>query len=1099
MPGVRRGRSLSEGLMLEESEKGRLVVSSVVDGSLANQGLKEGDEIVGATINFDQLSKHDVLKILKLMDDSGFDEKVQVLTKNNLSKSMGTLDSITAPEEILKDSYNRLNAKIKKFMKDDSSGQPTGSGGSGSPYGQERGKGPRHLWAKPDVRGTDSTVPLDAPGGGLWLPNANMSTSDLSLAHLNGSLGADPDVNISDLPSVDLKGSKIDIELPDSDIGIPSGKIKTPSLGMADFSVSGPRVRTPDLDLSAAEMCLSDVSLPDLSTPDIDIPSGKFKLKKPHAELKAPDFDVDAPSGKLNMPKFGFSGLQRPDLGIDADVKTPKLSLKAPKIKGGLDAPDLYLPKVDLKSPKLDVNAPDIDINAPSEKFKMPKFKMPRFGLSGPTGPDVGIDRDLDGPDLSLLSSKLQRPDMDVGSPSGKLKIPSFKAPDFGFSGPDVQGPDLEVKTPDLDLSAPKFKGGISPPDLDLPDVDLKGPKLNFNAPDFDIDMPSGKVKVPTLNKPKVDLNAPDLYIDGHSDKLKMPKFNLFGTLPKGQGLDINAGVKSPKLKGGIDAPDIDLPDMALKAPKLDVNTPDIDIDSPTGKFKMPKMKMPKFGMKRPDVDIDGDLEGPDLNLSAPSMNLKGPKADINIPNADIGSPSGKFKMPTFKMPDAGFSGPKVKVPDFEVKTPGLDLSAPKFKGGIRPPDLNLPDLKGPKLELNAPDVNSNMPSGKVKLPTLKESKVDLNAPDLDINSPSGKLKMPKFGLSGTMPKSTKLNLKAPKMKGGIDSPDVNLPDADLKAPKLDVNTPDIDIDSPTGKFKMPKMKMPKSGMKRPDVAIDGDLEGPDLNLSAPNLDIEAPSMNLKGPKADLNIPNADIGSPSGKFKMPTFKMPGSGFSGPKVKVPDFEVKTPGLDLSAPKFKGGIRPPDLNLPDLKGPKLDLNAPDVNFNMPSGKVKGPTLKKPKVDLNAPDLDINGPSGKLKMPKFGLSGGLDAEVGERGKCFSLGQRQLLCLARALLTEANILCIDEATASVDQKTDKLLQQTIREKFQGKTVLTIAHRMNTIMDSDRVLVMHSGKVVEFDTPADLCQRDDSVFCKLEASGGQTRWTNQPPVQWRW
>ncbi|KAK6300442.1 hypothetical protein J4Q44_G00285400 [Coregonus suidteri] len=110
-----------------------------------------------------------------------------------------------------------------------------------------------------------------------------------------------------------------------------------------------------------------------------------------------------------------------------------------------------------------------------------------------------------------------------------------------------------------------------------------------------------------------------------------------------------------------------------------------------------------------------------------------------------------------------------------------------------------------------------------------------------------------------------------------------------------------------------------------------------------------------------------------------------------------------------------------------------------------------------------------------PVINRIGGLGAEVGERGNCFSLGQRQLLCLARALLTEANILCIDEATASVDQKTDKLLQQTIREKFQDKTVLTIAHRMNTIMDSDRVLVMHSGKVVEFDTPADLCQRDDS------------------------
>nr|XP_005155817.1 multidrug resistance-associated protein 7 isoform X1 [Danio rerio]XP_021329903.1 multidrug resistance-associated protein 7 isoform X1 [Danio rerio]XP_021335425.1 multidrug resistance-associated protein 7 isoform X1 [Danio rerio] len=114
----------------------------------------------------------------------------------------------------------------------------------------------------------------------------------------------------------------------------------------------------------------------------------------------------------------------------------------------------------------------------------------------------------------------------------------------------------------------------------------------------------------------------------------------------------------------------------------------------------------------------------------------------------------------------------------------------------------------------------------------------------------------------------------------------------------------------------------------------------------------------------------------------------------------------------------------------------------------------------------------------------NGGLDSEVGERGKSLSVGQRQLLCLARALLTEANILCIDEATASVDQKTDMLLQKTIREKFKDKTVLTIAHRLNTIMDSDKVLVMHAGKVVEFDSPATLCQREDSAFQKLLRGG---------------
>uniref|UniRef100_A0A8C2YRI5 ATP-binding cassette sub-family C member 10 n=1 Tax=Chinchilla lanigera TaxID=34839 RepID=A0A8C2YRI5_CHILA len=113
-----------------------------------------------------------------------------------------------------------------------------------------------------------------------------------------------------------------------------------------------------------------------------------------------------------------------------------------------------------------------------------------------------------------------------------------------------------------------------------------------------------------------------------------------------------------------------------------------------------------------------------------------------------------------------------------------------------------------------------------------------------------------------------------------------------------------------------------------------------------------------------------------------------------------------------------------------------------------------------------------------------GGLDSKVGEGGRCLSLGQRQLLCLARALLTDAKILCIDEATASVDQKTDQLLQQTICQRFANKTVLTIAHRLNTILNSDRVLVLHAGRVVGLDSPTALRDQGHSGFQQLLQSG---------------
>lgn len=108
------------------------------------------------------------------------------------------------------------------------------------------------------------------------------------------------------------------------------------------------------------------------------------------------------------------------------------------------------------------------------------------------------------------------------------------------------------------------------------------------------------------------------------------------------------------------------------------------------------------------------------------------------------------------------------------------------------------------------------------------------------------------------------------------------------------------------------------------------------------------------------------------------------------------------------------------------------------------------------------------------------GLETKLNEGGSNLSVGQRQLMCLARALLIPSSILILDEATAAVDVETDKLIQETIRKEFSNRTILTIAHRLNTIMDSDKIVVLDQGEVKEFDSPENLLKREDSLFYSL-------------------
>lgn len=125
-------------------------------------------------------------------------------------------------------------------------------------------------------------------------------------------------------------------------------------------------------------------------------------------------------------------------------------------------------------------------------------------------------------------------------------------------------------------------------------------------------------------------------------------------------------------------------------------------------------------------------------------------------------------------------------------------------------------------------------------------------------------------------------------------------------------------------------------------------------------------------------------------------------------------------------------------------------------------------------------------ELKDAMADLAGGLNSKMSEGGSNFSVGQRQLVCLARAILRNNKILILDEATANIDPQTDALIQKTIRNKFCDCTVLTIAHRLHTVMDSDQIIVMDAGTIKQMGHAYTLLQDTEGIFYGMVEQTGK-------------
>ncbi|XP_077370470.1 ATP-binding cassette sub-family C member 4-like isoform X2 [Festucalex cinctus] len=171
----------------------------------------------------------------------------------------------------------------------------------------------------------------------------------------------------------------------------------------------------------------------------------------------------------------------------------------------------------------------------------------------------------------------------------------------------------------------------------------------------------------------------------------------------------------------------------------------------------------------------------------------------------------------------------------------------------------------------------------------------------------------------------------------------------------------------------------------------------------------------------------------------------------------------------------GVLTSDLGLHDLRKKMSIIPQDPILFTDTVRKNLDPFNQHTDADLWKSLEQV-----QLKCMVMELPSKLETVLAECGSNFSVGQRQLVCLARAILRKNRILVIDEATANVDPRTDELIQLTIRREFSDCTVFTIAHRLNTIIDSDRIMVLDEGRIQELDRPFNLLQNKDGALYRL-------------------
>ncbi|XP_054683933.1 protein AHNAK2-like [Grus americana] len=749
----------------------------------------------------------------------------------------------------------------------------------------------------------------------------------------------------------------------------------------------------------------------------------------PAYEIKTEELHETLPKDLKDM-KNGIPSQAKKSPEVEISVEKDKESTskftipEAPAITTQISKPSLET--TDLKE------SPTKQTPQPSSKSRKKKQK----GKADKTEGESGINIDMMG---HKAQGSIQVKGLEIGIAKAELHTKS----DTVETGEKQAEDDTQI------LMIQKTKSGISM-------HKRKEPQTETTKPGSDIphSVPEKTAEISSEDGRNLDLkpHMPDAESEASTWKIQIPTFKMTKTPKADQKISTEEStVEAVDTVKKEQTEDDGMP-MSNKMLKMDtgMKTGEKDIEVKESKFRLPKLKLPTFTWattkdeagqtetqvsdregKGPSVEDDAK---PDIRVSTEGIQIPSAEIEIGIYKENIKDKHMRklieLEQPSLRTLTVKTSSTEkhfeetdreilINKPAIEIKQdkfsisskenedisqtltaegegPALALKAdvPSAKAEGAGWKVEKPSLKMPKADIKAPKVDVSLPSVDVTLP---KASVDLQAPEAALTlegeakapekeaakTKDGKFKMPKFGMpsfgwsssreaKGTVAADADVSLKEPQVTvpSGTAEVDVTLPAAEIQAPGVEVTVETAaGGDGEKGRFKMPDVKMPS--VKLPKVkAPHVQVSLPKAEVSLPKAQAEVPEgeVAVQGPDAEggLEVAAGKVEGGGMKIHMPKVKVPGVVFSKPTVKAPklDADISLHKVDASLPEadLKAGtgdisIAAPDTKLPSVEG-SLELQAPEIDLKVPSGEGS----------LDGAELEAAGLKGKFKLPKF-----------------------------------------------------------------------------------------------------------------------------------